>query len=317
MSVLEDFSALYTAITGNEPDERLTAAVREACDMSCREDDDFPAFLRQAAIDLANRRTREPTEIAERDRSFAWLLQYLSPALPDTVFDMTSQGDVFFVPRLGLAMVTRTGERTQTFEILPWSHPEASGTSEPIILNTFSPTDEQIRRWAYDPAVHFTQQDEELAIDQVRHVPLLLDLADDPACPKRGLILTIAAGVVLWVHYHGFDRELLAGAGEQARRARSLDLKSWGADLAEIERFIDAEPRPVTHEESERIAQMILRGVHRPGMIVTEDLAGPPWCFTGTHSFNGRRVSELRVHPETGALEYSELPALVRVKLTR
>ncbi|TLV02230.1 hypothetical protein [Dyadobacter luticola] len=58
-------------------------------------------------------------------------------------------------------------------------------------LNNVNPNVEEVRLWAYDEDVLFTEQDEDLILYDYRYVPILMELASDPTCPKDHYCLTI------------------------------------------------------------------------------------------------------------------------------
>lgn len=59
------------------------------------------------------------------------------------------------------------------------------------ITDNFNPTDDDVREWGYDEALFFMEQDEDLLLYGLYYVPVLLELAQDPACPKQHYALSI------------------------------------------------------------------------------------------------------------------------------
>ena len=59
------------------------------------------------------------------------------------------------------------------------------------ITNNYNPTPSDIREWGYDEDLYFMEQDEDLLLYELGYVPVLLELAQDPACPKQDYALWI------------------------------------------------------------------------------------------------------------------------------
>lgn len=64
-------------------------------------------------------------------------------------------------------------------------------TDDEIILNDWNPSEETIRRWAYDENIFLDEQDEDLVLGGEGYFPVLIPLASDPQCPKASYILSI------------------------------------------------------------------------------------------------------------------------------
>lgn len=62
---------------------------------------------------------------------------------------------------------------------------------EEIILDDWNPSEETIRRWAYDENIFLADQDEDLVLGGKGYFPILIALASDPHCPKAAYILSI------------------------------------------------------------------------------------------------------------------------------
>lgn len=59
------------------------------------------------------------------------------------------------------------------------------------VLNDTNPTHDTVRRWGYDERLLLIDQDEDLVLGEVEYLPLLLEFAADPACPKKDYALGI------------------------------------------------------------------------------------------------------------------------------
>jgi hypothetical protein len=301
MSVVDDFSALYTAISGQPADDAIVQIIKAACQLAGSEQD-FPRYLRTIARDLLARHTREPTEIPEHERGFSWLLRELSRALPGSELRNEVEGDIFVVPSLQLAaVITRGG--AETYAIVPWPEQAASSAEEPIILGTFDPTFEQVREWAYSPNMRLTAQDEVVALSQPHLLPLLIELAADPACPKRAYILAIADRYLTGAGA-AYDRDLLEQARIQAARTTAPELQDWARDLAYLAEYLDGQG-PVTLAAARELARITMLGRNHPGIALREESVADWWRFTSYFQDDNTLISSLYINQASGALVWS------------
>ncbi|WP_298867379.1 hypothetical protein [uncultured Gimesia sp.] len=63
--------------------------------------------------------------------------------------------------------------------------------TDDVILNDVDPSPEVIHRWAYDENLLLIDQDEDLILGNAEYVPMLLQLAREPDCPKNDYCLSI------------------------------------------------------------------------------------------------------------------------------
>lgn len=101
----------------------------------------------------------------------------------------------------------------------PWQPPKP--TREHRVIGTVSPTQAQIREWAYDVDLWLTAQVEHAALMHIDALPLLFELAEDPDCPKRAFLLSLVARMVLAIDERGLCRALMSRMGSLARRSSS------------------------------------------------------------------------------------------------
>lgn len=59
------------------------------------------------------------------------------------------------------------------------------------VTNNCNPTGDEIREWGYDVDLYLIEQDEDLILIGLDYVPVLLNLAEDPECPKQSYALSI------------------------------------------------------------------------------------------------------------------------------
>jgi hypothetical protein len=303
MSVLNDFSALHTAITGKPASNDVVQIIQAACELAGSGDEEFPQYLRTVAQDLVARRTHPPTEIPEQERGFSWLFRELSPALPGSELRNESKDDVFVLPSLQLAVVITRGT-VETYSVVPWSEKTPSSPNELVVLNAFDPTFDQVREWAYSPNMRLTAQDEEAIVSHINYIPLLIELAADPQCPKRTYLLAIVDGYVVGIQRNGYDRQLLKQCQLQAAQTTAPDLQTWAQDLAYLAEYLDGQDS-VTLETAREITRIVLTGRYRPSLVVKELALTDWWQFTTSFPDNGYEIDKLYICQISGALVWS------------
>ncbi len=175
-----------------------------------------------------------------------------------------------------------------------------SVVSELIILDDWNPSEETIRRWAYDLNILMAEQDEDLVFCVDELIPLLIELASDKNCPKATYILSI-------LDFHTMFRFLrlptdavipvMENAVELASQSANLKVAQWAELLKERIRFKKAIGR-VDQETALTMGQTLLNGVCRQTevAVVGEDeqtwtvgLSLPP------------HAESLKIDKETGA----------------
>jgi hypothetical protein len=110
------------------------------------------------------------------------------------------------------------------------------------ILNDANPSLDTVRRWGYDERLLLIEQDEDLILGDLLYIPLLLQLAAGPACPKReyalGIVWNYCRFLLEWRH-----RDLarpISAIAEEASSSPSARVREWAGwfrqGVAEIER---------------------------------------------------------------------------------
>jgi hypothetical protein len=305
MSTLKSFCDLYQEITGFPPDNRTINSFQYLFDLAGQIDRDLPSYLCNIIKTLAEKKPLQLTNVPEDERGFSWLLDDLSQILPESEFCAEPQKNVLILRNLGLTVsVTRNGGERYTIE--PWSEkPDSSNNpEEPIVLNEFDPTSEQIREWAYSLNIQLTQQDEVLAFCQPVFFPLLIELVDDTNCPKRDYILSAVHSYVASARGGVYDRKLLKELQAQAAQAKTLDLRAWGKDLEYVLNYIDGEG-PVSLEDARRFSEIAMLS-RNPDLYLREEGVGSWWRFvTRSKSFNFESAS-LYICQFSGAVLHSK-----------
>jgi hypothetical protein len=131
-------------------------------------------------------------------------------------------------------------------------------------LDNINPTFDEVRAWAGDWDVMFTDQDEDLILYADEYVPILMELASDPACPKGYYCLTILAG-----YSRGQLTSRIVGS-VNAIEGHIRDFKGplgdavlkWKSDFLKISNLI-RHPASLTDTEAESIAFCLTDGGYR------------------------------------------------------
>ncbi|MEU7790987.1 hypothetical protein [Amycolatopsis sp. NPDC049159] len=95
--------------------------------------------------------------------------------------------------------------------------------------DSFHPTDAEIRAWAYSGEDE-PMQDWDILLAEPGNLPLLLELAGDPACPARETLL----GSLYCVVGHEQSKEQFRETAEVAARSGNAWLETWARRVREI-----------------------------------------------------------------------------------
>jgi hypothetical protein len=305
MTLDEALTQLHRAIAGDDPG--FAPALAAARDASGVPDDEVPAYLPRAIATLAER-TSPPEPIAgPSERGFAWLLADFAPLLPSAQLIDDGARDGLAVPALGRALVIHRGD-DERWEVIAWPPAPAAGRRR--VLGTFDPSPEQVRAWAHDPDLAFTDQDEALAVTHPAHLEALVGFAADPGCPKRAYILSILDAIVALPRPDGLA--LMARARVLARATGDPALAAWAGDLDRVLAYAGGRG-PVSHHDARAIAGILLVGRRRPALVLDESTADGWWQFRARFP-DGRALDAIYVHAASGnvvwardALALSEL----------
>lgn len=103
--------------------------------------------------------------------------------------------------------------------------------AEEIILNDRNPSEETLRRWAFDGNILISDQDEDLVLGRRDYFSVLIPLADDPTCPKADYILSSLDFHLMFIVLRGNELQLveLSEAIQLAQAAKQSKLHDWAA----------------------------------------------------------------------------------------
>lgn len=301
---MKEFILLYEAVTGKAEDEDINTVVESMVQLSGRERDQFPAYLLTLARSLAARQILLPAPIPEADRYYGWLLRELLPLLPGCDFkDDETKRELFICTPLGMAAVINQSD--ETYAVIPWPEEAKAEDVKPRILGSFDPTAEEIRQWAYDPDLLMYAQDEEAILSHRNNIPLFLELASDPNCPKRKLIIAIADDYVANARGGPYDRELMTETILVAAASTQEDLKQWSRDLQFLLDYLNSHG-PVDMETASTLARLIIAGRFRPAIEIREETLGQWWQFSAWDLYLTQKVIDfLYICRDSGALIWS------------
>lgn len=99
-----------------------------------------------------------------------------------------------------------------------------------VMRNPYNPTPEEIRAWAYDADAMEPVQDFDLMVADEPNDALCLELAADPACPKRRWFLSVLYLVVGDAVRSGFkvrSREAVEALLERGGSLHHPDVEAW------------------------------------------------------------------------------------------
>lgn len=136
------------------------------------------------------------------------------------------------------------------------------------ILNDWNPSEETLRRWAYDENILLADQDEDIVLGHRDYLPVLIPLADDPACPKADYILSSLDFYLMFVVLRGKESQLkeVSEAIRLAQAAEQTELHDW-ATLQERRLAYRQGAGPVSRERALTMGQDLLNGICRQGEI--------------------------------------------------
>ena len=179
-------------------------------------------------------------------------------------------------------------------------------------LDEVNPSPGQLRRWGYEDDLYLTGQDEDLLLHDVKYLPILLELASDPACPKQfyaaSIVYTYAQLCVL--HKRRAEVEAISAFVEAIPPDVAPLVGEWRDDFRWItDRLLS--PRPLSADEAERLAWGLL-----VGRYCTRDLARTGRSLDGYDEFLASTASfraYLYIHARSGDWQYAHFAPLAQI----
>ncbi|MBD1911719.1 MULTISPECIES: hypothetical protein [unclassified Leptolyngbya] len=169
------------------------------------------------------------------------------------------------------------------------------------ITNNVNPTYDDVLEWGYDEDYYFMEQDEDLLLYGLDYVLALLELAQDPACPKQSYALCIISQFARMAALHRKPHDL-QGLEQiihalQSTEPSVLDWQHYVRRLL----IYQQHPLMVGKQKAWNMAQDLLLGIGRIGTVKQEkhDKADT-WHFSLTTSIQ----EHLFINRRTGIYTY-------------
>lgn len=102
--------------------------------------------------------------------------------------------------------------------------------SEKMFRDAWNPTREEVLRWAYTPNVYAPDQDFELAVYDAEFHDLILQCADDQACPQQYFFLSclyVLVGDAVRTNWKVFSQVTITNFIEKGQQAHDSDVQNW------------------------------------------------------------------------------------------
>jgi len=169
------------------------------------------------------------------------------------------------------------------------------------ITNNLNPTYDDVRQWGYDEALYFMEQDEELLLYGLYYVPVLLELAQDPACPKQQFALSILGQSIreAALHHRSNDLHKLEQLLNTTVLTRDPAIQDWEHYAR---RLLAYQRHPfVVHESMAwSMAHDLLLGIGRVGTVTISTTERDNWHFVLVTSIR----EHLSINKHTGMYTY-------------
>ena len=127
------------------------------------------------------------------------------------------------------------------------------------VLDNFSPTEDEVRKWGFDEDLLFTDQDEDLVLYANQYLPVLWQLACDPKCPKKEYCLSILTNYcksLFLTRDIGSIREL-ARVIEGTRGVSFPHRPNWYSDFNQCKMLME-NPQSIDLDGADHIAKYLL-----------------------------------------------------------
>jgi hypothetical protein len=179
-------------------------------------------------------------------------------------------------------------------------------------LDEVNPSPEQLREWGYDDDLYLTSQDEDLLLHNVAYLPILLELASDPACPKQYYATSIVYyySQLCVLHKRHAEAEAISGIIDTAPQDVDPLVREWCDDFRWIVDRLQR-PRALAADEAERLAWGLL-----VGRYCTRDLTWTGRVLDGYDEFLASTASfraYLYIDGRRGDWQYAHFQPLERI----
>lgn len=175
-----------------------------------------------------------------------------------------------------------------------------------VVLNDWNPSEETLRRWAFDENLFLSDQDEDLVLGHEDFLPVLIELASDPACPKASYILSCLDFYLVFLVLRGTEAHLsIVRAGARLAAIRMTpELVEW-ASLQERRLKYREGVGPISKERALLMGQELLNGICRAASISIVDETASNWEVELSVQLFHRHKERLSISKALGRFKYA------------
>lgn len=175
-----------------------------------------------------------------------------------------------------------------------------------LILNDWNPSDEVLRYWAYNEHVQLADQDSDLVLHREDYLPLLLGIADDPACPKSSEILSTLDFYLMFLVLRGTDLQLriVENAIQLVMNAKTPPVLNWRC-LQERRLGYRKDCSSLTRDQAMVAAHDLLIGISRVAELTFVDENPKTWEIQLSVAPSHRHRERLSFDKTTGHFRFS------------
>lgn len=324
--LIDTLTALVHSVGGTPAPDFAEQVLQTLASVKLSSDEFVPAYF----IDVLGRLARgEPTKgwigVPKEDNGLSFVLEDLATFVPGATFLDEGTRSTLYVPQVHMKAVVEHPLEGSRYEVTSMAPDDVEalealearlrGPPPLIIEGGFDPDEATVRKWAYDLNRRLTDQDEELALHQDRYLPLLVELASDPAGPKSDYIRQILEYFTASRILHLAWRPLapFIQARDLAQRSQAPAVRDWAERITHVLDHL-AGSGPVALPEAMEIARELLVGQFRVGATVVGGELGDWWEFRLEGPVVSSFDPRLYIHRTTGLLFYSH-PAVENAPL--
>ena len=172
-------------------------------------------------------------------------------------------------------------------------------------LEDWNPSEETLRRWAFDTTLLLSDQDEDLVLHRREYLPVLIPLADDPASPKADYILECIDFYLMFLVLRGTEDDLTP-VWEAAELARCAMQQSCTPGLScRSVVFVIGKVSAPQVENSVTMNKELLNGICRTAKISVLGESAESWEVGLSVPPYHRHKERLSISKATGRFVFS------------
>lgn len=175
-----------------------------------------------------------------------------------------------------------------------------------VILNDWNPSEETLRTWAYSKHVELADQDADLVLHREEYLPLLLEFADDPDCPKSSEILSTLDFYLMFLVLRGAASylKIVEKAVALVEHAKTSSVMEW-RQLQERRLLYREGVGPLVREQAMAVALDLLIGTARVAELTFVDENPQTWEIQLSVPPFHRHRERLSIDKATGQFRFS------------